>query len=139
MKRGFFFKKFIMMLLFGAAAVLLFSFIVMSLWNGILPSVIHVSAITFPQAIGILVLSKILFSGFKGGPRRGGPWGGGPGMWKEGMRDKWQKMTPEEQEKFKQKMRERCGSWRRGFNEQHPFANTNTAATNTNAGEGGTE
>ena len=134
MKRGFFFKKFIMMLLFGTAAVLLFSFIVMSLWNGILPSVIHVSAITFPQAIGILVLSKILFGGFKGGPRRGGPWGGGPGMWKQGMREKWQNMTPEQQEQFKQKMRERCGSWRRGFNEQ-PTANTANAA----ASEGGAE
>jgi hypothetical protein len=127
MKRGFFFKKFMMILLFGTAAVLLFSFIVMSLWNGILPSVIHVSAITFPQAIGILVLSKILFSGFKGGPRRGGPWGGGP-AWKQGMHDKWQKMTPEERETFKQKMRERCGSWRRGWEEQQPTSTISSAA-----------
>jgi hypothetical protein len=128
MKRGFFFKKFMMILLFGTAAVLLFSFIVMSLWNGILPSVLHVSAITFPQAIGILVLSKILFGGFKGGPRRGGPWGG---AWKDGMREKWQNMTPEQQEQFKQKMRERCGSWRRGFNEQ---ANANTATAKASEG-----
>lgn len=113
MKRGFFFKKFIMILFFVTAAILLFSFIVMSLWNGILPSVIHVNPITYPQAIGILVLSKILFSGFKGGPRGFGR----HGRWQEGMREKWEKMSAEDREKFKQDMRRRCGGWRRNFDE----------------------
>jgi Ca2+/H+ antiporter, TMEM165/GDT1 family len=116
MKRGpWFFKKAIGILVIGAAAILLFGFIVMSLWNGILPAVIHVGTITFGQALGILVLSKILFGGFHG---RGKFGGGGPGRWKqhmgEGMKEKWMNMSPEEREKFQQDWRNRCsGGWRR--------------------------
>lgn len=54
---------------FAALGVVLFSGLVMLLWNGILPAVLHVSAITLWQAAGILLLSKILFGGFRG--RRG--------------------------------------------------------------------
>jgi Ca2+/H+ antiporter, TMEM165/GDT1 family len=120
MKRGtWFFKKAIKILVIAAAAILLFGFIVMSLWNAILPAVIHVGTITFGQALGILVLSKILFGGFHGGGR----WGGGPGgRWKqmgEGMKEKWMNMTPEEREKFKQDWKSRCaGGWRRSPAEQ---------------------
>ena len=58
---------------FGALAVTALSAAVMLLWNNILVSVVHVGAITFWQAAGILLLSKILFGGFKG---RGGMHGG---------------------------------------------------------------
>ena len=47
-----------------AAGVFIFGSVVMYLWNAILPAVIGVHTITFWQAIGILVLSKILFGGF---------------------------------------------------------------------------
>jgi hypothetical protein len=115
MKRGsWFFKKAIKILVIVTAAILLFGFIVMSLWNAILPAVIHVSTITFGQALGILVLTKILFGGFHGGWGRGG----GPGRWRqhmgEGMKEKWMNMTPEEREKFKQNWESRCsGAWKR--------------------------
>ena len=72
-------KKGLMILIFGSIAVLVFGFIVMSLWNAILPAVIGVKTITFLQALGILLLSKILFGGFGGG--RSG-WRGSP-AWKE--------------------------------------------------------
>jgi hypothetical protein len=108
MKRGFWVRKIVMILLCAAAAVLLFGFIVMNLWNAILPTVLHVSAISFWQAVGLLVLSKILFGGFRGG------WGGGPrAKWKERMQDKWKNMTPEERDRFKQEWRNRCAGWRR--------------------------
>jgi len=108
MKRGFWVRKIAMGVVFAAAAILLFGFIVMNLWNAILPAVIHVSAISFWQAVGLLVLSKILFGGFRGG------WGGGPrGRWKERMQDKWKNMTPEEREQFKQDWRNRCATWGR--------------------------
>jgi Ca2+/H+ antiporter, TMEM165/GDT1 family len=100
---------FFMIVVFGVAAIALFSFIVMSLWNSILPGVIHVGTITFWQAAGILLLGKILFGGFPGG--RGG-WGRHP-RWRGKMMEKWQNMTPEEREKFKQQWRERCGHWGR--------------------------
>ena len=46
-----------------------FSGVTMLLWNHILPGVFHIGAITIWQAAGILLLSRILFGGFKG---RGG-------------------------------------------------------------------
>jgi hypothetical protein len=107
MKRGFWIRKIFMFLVLGAAAVMLFGFIVMNLWNAILPQVIHVSAISFWQAVGLLVLSKILFGGFRGG------WGGGRARWKDKMQDKWKNMTPEQRDQFKQEWRNRCSTWRR--------------------------
>jgi hypothetical protein len=114
MKKKFWIKKIIGFILFGALAVLGFGLIVMGLWNAILPSVIHVTAITFPQALGILVLSKILFGGFRGRPG----WAGKRHQWKQGMMEKWEGMTPEEREKWKEDMRNRCRTWGRGFKEQ---------------------
>jgi Ca2+/H+ antiporter, TMEM165/GDT1 family len=108
MKRGpWIFKKILAILVIATAAILLFGFIVMSLWNAILPGVLHVSTITFGQALGILVLSKILFGGFHGG------WRGGRERWKQGMKEKWSTMSPEEQAKFKEEWSNRCAKWRR--------------------------
>jgi Ca2+/H+ antiporter, TMEM165/GDT1 family len=45
-------------------SVFAFSYVIMLLWNDILPEVLGVRAITFWQAIGIFILSKILFGGF---------------------------------------------------------------------------
>ncbi len=108
MKRGFRFGKVLMILLVATAAIFLFGFIVMNLWNAILPGVLHVGTISFWQALGILLLSKILFGGFHGGWR-----GGGRRQWKQKMNEKWMSMTPEEKQKFQQEWRSRCGSWGR--------------------------
>ena len=49
------------------AAVALFGFIVQHLWNWLIPAIVGWHAITFWQAVGLLVLSKILFgAGFRG-------------------------------------------------------------------------
>lgn len=104
--KKFWIKKGAMILIFGSAAILLIGFVVMSLWNSILPAVIGVKTITFLQALGILVLSKILFGGFGG---RGGRWRGSP-AWKEKMKQRWDKMTPEEKERFKAECRSRWGN-----------------------------
>ena len=61
-------------------------------------------AITYWQAMGILVLSKILF-GFGG---RGGR-GGAP--WMRHNMERFKNMSPEEQERFREEMRARCGKW----------------------------
>jgi hypothetical protein len=86
-------------------AILAFGFVTMTLWNNILVAVLGVKAISFMQALGILILSKILFGGFKG---RSGC-GGRRGMWKERMQEKFANMTPEEREKFKAEWKNRCG------------------------------
>jgi Ca2+/H+ antiporter, TMEM165/GDT1 family len=89
-----------------AVAILAFGFVTMTLWNSILVAVLGVKAITFVQALGILILSKILFGGFKG---RGGCHGGRGMMWKQKMQEKYANMTPEEREKFKAEWKSRCG------------------------------
>ena|SRR5579872_6906418 len=87
--------------LFGTLAVAAVSFLVMGLWNVLMPSIFAVRAITFWQALGLLVLSKLLFGGFRPNP------GGGP-RWRRRMMERWEQMTPEEREKFKQGMRHGC-------------------------------
>jgi hypothetical protein len=88
--------------LLATAIAALVSFVVMNLWNALMPVIFGLHAISFWQALGLLVLSKILFGGF--GPHRGG---GAP--WRRRMRERWEQMTPEEREKFKQGMRRGCG------------------------------
>ena len=78
--------------------IFVFSEVVMLLWNHILPGVLHVGAITFWQAMGILVLSKILFSGFRG--RRGMA----QRHFKKRMFGQWQNMSEEEKEMFSARM-----------------------------------
>jgi hypothetical protein len=114
--KKFWFKKGLMFFIFFIVAVLAFGAIVMALWNAILPAVIGVKTITFLQALGILLLSKILFGGFG---RRGGWNGGRRGQWGNKMQEKFANMTPEEREKFKAEWRNRCRG-RRGMNEKSP-------------------
>ncbi len=108
-------KKVFMFAIIFVAAVAVFSGIVMALWNAILPAVIGVKAITFFQALGILLLSKILFGGFG---RRGGWQGRRDHVWKNKMQEKLASMTPEEKEKFKAEWRNRCGGRRWGMSEE---------------------
>lgn len=102
---------------FGIAAILaFFSFVVMSLWNWLLPVIFHVGAITFWQAMGIFVLCKILFGFGKGGHRWGNN-GGAPWM-RNKMVERFKNMSPEERENFKAQWESRMcghrGRWGRG-------------------------
>ena len=54
--------------LFAAAALVVFGFVVMSLWNWLMPSLFGFRFINFWQALGLLLLSRILFGGFRGRP-----------------------------------------------------------------------
>ena len=89
----------------GIAFVGLGSWAVMLLWNNIVVDVIpSVKELNYWQALGLLVLSKILFG--HGGPRGG--WKKnhhGSGNW----RNKWRNMTPEEREKMREEWKKRCG------------------------------
>jgi hypothetical protein len=94
-------------LLIVIAAVAIFGIVVQHLWNWLIPAIVGWHSITFWQAVGILLLSKILFGGFRGGRGRGGM------HWRHRMGERWEKMSPDEREKFKQALRSRCGH--RGF------------------------
>jgi hypothetical protein len=75
--------------------------LVMHLWNWLLPPLFGWRQITFWQAFGLLALCRILFGGLgvrgrhRCNPRR--------------MDGRWEKMTPEEREKFRESFRSR---WR---------------------------
>ena len=106
-RRKFSFRKkmiFIPFLVIGGLALV--SYIVMLLWNALIPVIFHVTAITFWQAAGILILSKILFGFGKGGHRGGAPW------MRQRM-ERFKNMSPEEQQRFREQWRERCGKWGR--------------------------
>jgi Ca2+/H+ antiporter, TMEM165/GDT1 family len=111
-------KKIAWMVVLIPLAILAFTWIVMSLWNNILPEVLGVKTITFWQAMGILVLSKILFGGFGG---KGGGKKREKHNWKNNLREKWEQMSPEQREQFKSKWYNRCDSsnWRE--EKQAPF------------------
>jgi hypothetical protein len=71
------------------------------LWNWLMPGLFGLPSISFWQALGLLALSRLLF----------GEWGGGYGYRPASRRrpaELWEKMTPEEREKFRQ------GIWKRG-------------------------
>ena len=78
-----------------ALFVVLIGLAVMSLWNWLGPALFGWKLITYWQALGLLILSKILFGGFRGGGWRGG-------QWRHRMMERWEQMTPEERERFRQ-------------------------------------
>jgi hypothetical protein len=93
-------------LMFAVFAVLFFNvfgYVVMRLWNWLMPALFGWHLISFWQGLGILVLSKILFGGFRGGRS------GRSMHWRGRMRERWEHMSPDEREKFRQSMRGRCG------------------------------
>ena len=93
MKRYWIFRA-LKMITFAALAVSLLGYVVMSIWNAVLPAVSGLHSITFVQALGLLVLSRILFGGLRGWGRRGG-------HWRARMHAHWQQMSPEERERFR--------------------------------------
>jgi len=96
--------KIIGFVILGIIGIFVFGSIVMLLWNALMPDIFNLRQIDFWQALGLLVLAKILFSGFRGGPKAYGS------RWKRNaLREGWANMTPEQQEKFKQEWGRRCG------------------------------
>lgn len=108
-------KRWILFAPLGIAAMVLFVFlggeIVRLLWNWLLPPLFGWRQLTFWEALGMLALCRILFGGFRlGGSNR-------THFQRRGVADRvadrvdqrWHGMTPEERERFRQRMRERFG------------------------------
>jgi hypothetical protein len=87
-------------LVFAVLAAMVLSVVIMSLWNWLMPAIFGSRLITVWQALGLLVLARVLF----------GRLGGRQGRmhWRQRMMGRWQQMTPEEREKFAEGMRGHC-------------------------------
>jgi len=98
-------RKFFFFAPLAIVGVLIFiavgGFIVQQLWNWLLPAIFGWHSITFWQALGLLVLCRILFGGLGRGHR-------GPGFGRR-MRDRWDHLTPDQRARFRDRMRERWG------------------------------
>lgn len=66
-------------LVFIPGIAFLFGWVTMLLWNALMPAVFGVTAITFWQALGLVILGRLLFGG-RPGRRHGHGFGFGPGM-----------------------------------------------------------
>ena len=94
-----------LILIFVPVAIFGFGGAVYFLWNWLMPSLFHLPAVSFWQAVGILCLSWLLFGGLRGS----GPRSGYRRSWRRRMQEHWEQMTPEEREKFREWIQGRCG------------------------------
>ncbi len=92
-------RKIFFFLLIIPAMLFLFGLIVMLLWNAVLTYLVNVPEITYWQAVGLLVLCRILTGSLRFGMRRG----------KSHFKEKWMGMSAEERTKFKEEWQKRCG------------------------------
>ncbi len=81
--------------------------IVQRLWNWLLPSLFGWRQITFWEALGLLVLSRILFGRSGHGGTRSSIRRRIEERVEQRMADRWDRMTPEERERFRQGVRSR--------------------------------
>jgi hypothetical protein len=72
------------------------------LWNWLMPAIFGLPTITYLQALGLLLLSKILLGGIH---RHSGGWHGR----RRHLQERWEQMSPEERERFRAGMRGRRG------------------------------
>lgn len=97
-KNKYFFWLFIPLLFCGIALL------VMLLWNALLPDLLPVKSINYWQALGLLILCRILSGNMGGGPHRK-PFG----KFSQHNRERWMHMSEEEKLKVKEEWRKRWG------------------------------
>jgi hypothetical protein len=121
-----------LLIIVGGLAV--FGFGIMYLWNWLLPPLFHLPVINFWQAVGLLVLSRLLFGGL--GRAHAMMHGHGGFDFRQRMMERWAQMSPEDREKFMKQMNRRGGGSRgrgRGccqHEEDHKHAETEASTPN---------
>ena len=93
-----------LVLVIGPLFVGLFGLLVKSLWNWLLPALFDVRPVTFWQALGVLMLSRILLGSFSGGRSH-------DRHARARLIDHWERMSPEERAKFRERLRHRWGRY----------------------------
>lgn len=121
MNRTFWLKKAVKFVFFAVLFMVAAVLLTQLLWNWLVPSLFHGPVIGYGQTLGLLVLSRILFGGFG----RGGGWAQKRRQWHQHLESKVAHLSPEEREKFRQQMQNRCASW--GRRAAAPEATTSAA------------
>ncbi|WP_333819309.1 hypothetical protein [Ohtaekwangia sp.] len=109
-------------ILVGILAITVLGLVTMVLWNWLVPTLFNGPIITYWQALGLLILSKILFWGW-GGKRHHYPAHGPAPYWKQRFYEKFSSMPAEQREEFKRRMKEK---WCR-FEERTSEAKSDTS------------
>lgn len=109
-RKAHFFKVFVI----AIAASTVVGFVLMFLWNTIIPEVLGFKTITFWQALGLFILTRLLFGGHFGAFRRRHDL-------RHELHNRWMKMSPEERQAFFEKGRFHFPSFReRGTEGEQP-------------------
>jgi hypothetical protein len=100
---------------FVALFVIVAGYVTMALWNHLIPAIFHGPFISFGQAIGLLVLCRLL-TGFRPGggwgrQHEGGPWAAGREMWRAKMDRRLSTMTETQRAEFRARMAKCGGPW----------------------------
>jgi hypothetical protein len=90
----------ILALILGVLAGL--GLVVQQLWNALAAPLFHAPVLAYWQAVGLLVLCRILFGGLR--------MRGGHGHWRaRHWRERWEQLTPEERAQLRERFAGRCG------------------------------
>ena len=89
-------------LLIIVLAVIVAGSAVMLLWNWLVPDLFGWHTLNFGQAVGLLVLCRLLIGGMRGHAGR-------HLHWRARLAERMEAMTPEEREKFRAGLHARCG------------------------------
>ncbi len=95
--------KFVVM---AAVFLAVIGFVVMGLWNALIPDLFKGPVLTYWQAVGLLLLAHFLFRG-PGRWRHSNGWR--HKFWRHRLEERFAAMTPEEREKYREEWRRRCG------------------------------
>jgi hypothetical protein len=99
------------------AVLALLALAVMLLWNSLVSELFHAPSLEYWQALGLLLLSRILFGGLRGR--------GWHGHWRQRMwRERWENMTPEERARLREHFQRRCGYHSAASDDSAPPART---------------
>jgi hypothetical protein len=84
---------------FVIAGLAVLSWVVMLLWNALLPGLFGAPPLRYLQAAGLLVLSRVLVGGLRGHH----------GHWRHrAWRERWESLTPEQRERLREKVARHC-------------------------------
>jgi hypothetical protein len=105
--------RFPFFLVIGLLILTGFTYLTMVLWNHLIPVLFHGPVLTFWQTLGLFILAKLLLHphGFYRAPgyfRNRDRYH----YWRERMANRFDKMTPEEKERFRE-------HWGRHFHQRH--------------------